>query len=41
VREIVGGQAHVQFVGRMGGTIPMPDEVETAVIDWLSVQEER
>jgi 2-oxoglutarate ferredoxin oxidoreductase subunit alpha len=41
VREIVGGQAHVQFVGRMGGTIPMHDEVETAVIDWLSVQEER
>jgi hypothetical protein len=41
VREIVGARAKVQFVGRMGGAIPMPDEVETAVQDWLAVQEER
>jgi 2-oxoglutarate ferredoxin oxidoreductase subunit alpha len=28
VREAVGTQIPVKFLGRMGGIIPMPDEVE-------------
>ena len=35
VREIVGAQIPVEFYGRMGGTIPMPDEVETAAREML------
>ncbi len=37
VREIVGGRVEVAFLGRMGGAIPMPDEIETAVRQHLSV----
>jgi 2-oxoglutarate ferredoxin oxidoreductase subunit alpha len=35
VREVVGSRAPVHFVGRMGGLIPMPDEVVSAVEDWF------
>lgn len=31
VREVVGGQVEVTFLGRTGGSIPMPDEIEAAV----------
>jgi 2-oxoglutarate ferredoxin oxidoreductase subunit alpha len=31
VREVVGTHIPVRFYGRMGGTIPMPDEIETEV----------
>lgn len=31
VREIVGHQIPVQFYGRIGGFVPMPDEIMTAV----------
>ena len=35
VREMVQGRAGVQFIGRMGGMIPMPDEVEMHIQDWV------
>jgi 2-oxoglutarate ferredoxin oxidoreductase subunit alpha len=31
VRTVVGTQTPVKFLGRTGGTIPMPDEVVAAV----------
>lgn len=31
VREYVGGRCPVRFLGRMGGVIPMPEEVESEV----------
>jgi 2-oxoglutarate ferredoxin oxidoreductase subunit alpha len=31
VREVVGGHVPVQFFGRMGGIIPLPDEIETEI----------
>jgi 2-oxoglutarate ferredoxin oxidoreductase subunit alpha len=34
VREVVGSHVPVHFVGRMGGQIPMPDEVSASVADW-------
>jgi 2-oxoglutarate ferredoxin oxidoreductase subunit alpha len=36
VREVVGAAVPVKFVGRMGGVIPMPDEVEEAIYNWLA-----
>jgi 2-oxoglutarate ferredoxin oxidoreductase subunit alpha len=36
VREIVGRNVPVEFVGRMGGVIPMPDEVEAEIHSWLT-----
>lgn len=38
VREIVGRDVPVEFLGRMGGVIPMPDEVETEIHSWLTFQ---
>jgi 2-oxoglutarate ferredoxin oxidoreductase subunit alpha len=38
VREAVGNRVPVQFIGRMGGVIPMPDEVEAEVREWLAYQ---
>jgi 2-oxoglutarate ferredoxin oxidoreductase subunit alpha len=38
VREVVGRGVPVESVGRMGGTIPMPDEIETEVQSWLTFQ---
>lgn len=35
VREIVGSRVPVEFYGRMGGIIPMPDDVETAAREML------
>ena len=35
VREAVGHQVPVRLIGRMGGAIPMPDEVTTVVEDWV------
>ncbi len=32
VREIVGTHIPVQFYGRMGGAIPMPDEIVREVL---------
>ena len=32
VRLAVGGQAPVKFLGRMGGSLPMPDEILSAII---------
>lgn len=32
VRLAVGGQAPVKFLGRMGGTLPMPDEILAAIV---------
>jgi 2-oxoglutarate ferredoxin oxidoreductase subunit alpha len=43
VRIAVGGRVPVDFLGRMGGTIPMPDEVEeraAALLTQLEVREE-
>jgi 2-oxoglutarate ferredoxin oxidoreductase subunit alpha len=43
VRIAVGGRVPVDFLGRMGGTIPMPDEVEEradALLTQLEVREE-
>lgn len=31
VKVAVGGQAPVKFLGRMGGTLPMPDEIVAAI----------
>lgn len=31
VREIVGHHIPIQFLGRMGGVIPLPDEIETEI----------
>jgi hypothetical protein len=31
VRLAVGGQAPVKFLGRMGGMVPMPDEILAAI----------
>jgi 2-oxoglutarate ferredoxin oxidoreductase subunit alpha len=36
VREATGHRVPVQFLGRMGGIIPMPEEVEAAVYSWLA-----
>ncbi|MCB8942893.1 MAG: 3-methyl-2-oxobutanoate dehydrogenase subunit VorB [Ardenticatenaceae bacterium] len=36
VREMVRSHAGVQFIGRMGGMIPMPDEIETYIQDWVA-----
>ena len=38
VREIVGRNVPVEFLGRMGGVIPMPDEVEAEIHSWLTFQ---
>lgn len=38
VREIVGRHVPVESVGRMGGAIPMPDEIEAEIINWLTFQ---
>ncbi|MCA9972974.1 MAG: 3-methyl-2-oxobutanoate dehydrogenase subunit VorB [Anaerolineales bacterium] len=35
VRTAVGRQLPVRFYGRMGGAIPMPEEIETAIRDLL------
>lgn len=35
VREAVAGRVPVHFLGRMGGVIPMPDEVEQATRQWF------
>jgi 2-oxoglutarate ferredoxin oxidoreductase subunit alpha len=32
VRLAVGGQAPVKFLGRMGGSLPMPDEILAAIV---------
>ena len=32
VREVVGHRIPVKFYGRMGGSIPMPDEIVKEVI---------
>ena len=31
VREVVGGRVPVAFYGRMGGIIPLPEEIETEI----------
>jgi len=36
VRLAVGGQIPVSFYGRMGGMIPMPDDVLTAIEEALT-----
>ena len=36
VREAVGAAVPVKFVGRMGGVIPMPDEIEQEIYNWLA-----
>lgn len=40
VREVVGYKAGrqipVSFLGRMGGAIPLPEEIETAARDWFA-----
>ena len=33
VRLAVGGQIPVDFFGRMGGVVPMPDEIEDAITE--------
>jgi 2-oxoglutarate ferredoxin oxidoreductase subunit alpha len=38
VREVVGRNVPVEFLGRMGGVIPMPEEVENEIQSWLSFQ---
>jgi 2-oxoglutarate ferredoxin oxidoreductase subunit alpha len=38
VREVVGNRVPVQFMGRMGGIIPMPDDVEAEIRDWFTCQ---
>jgi 2-oxoglutarate ferredoxin oxidoreductase subunit alpha len=38
VREVVGRNVPVEFLGRMGGVIPMPDEIETEIQSWLAFQ---
>ena len=38
VREAVGHRVPVQFLGRMGGVIPMPDELEAEVRHWVAYQ---
>ena len=35
VREMVRSRVGVQFIGRMGGMMPMPDEIELHVQDWV------
>lgn len=35
VREVVAGRAPVYFKGRMGGTIPLPEEIEGSVVSLL------
>ena len=32
VRLAVGGQAPVKFLGRMGGMVPMPDEILASIM---------
>lgn len=41
VREIVGNTVPVRFFGRMGGTIPMPEEVESEAVVMLERAKER
>lgn len=36
VREVVGPGIPVEYVGRTGGVIPMPDEVETEIENWTA-----
>lgn len=39
VREYLGNRLPVRFLGRMGGTIPMPEEVENEVRMLLAREE--
>lgn len=39
VREVVGRDVPVESLGRMGGVIPMPDEIESEIHSWLTFQQ--
>jgi 2-oxoglutarate ferredoxin oxidoreductase subunit alpha len=38
VREIIGRHLPVESIGRMGGAIPMPDEIEEEIQSWIAFQ---
>lgn len=40
VREVLGPGVPLEFLGRTGGTIPMPDEVEAEIQNWLTWRRE-